>query len=222
MAEKILVCEQCDLVHRAVPVPAACDQVCTRCGALLDRGRSASRVDPLALVVASLILMVLANAQPIVELAIRGQSVSTTLFNAIVVLFGEERPIVATLVASTTLLAPCAELLAMCYVLLPLRAGVVPPRLSLVMRGIQTVRPWGMIEVFVLGTVVAAIKLAHVARVVPGGGIWAFAALVLLMAATASTFDAARVWRRAFAIDRLAVLRGQQSADRAALSVDAP
>jgi paraquat-inducible protein A len=215
LAETILVCPQCDMVHRAAPMPAECCQECARCGALLDRGRPAVRADPLALVIGSLVLLVLANLQPVVELAIRGRTASTTLFNAVLVLFGEERPIVASLVAVTTLLAPCLELLAMCYVLLPLRVGVVPPRLSLVMRGIQTVRPWGMIEVFVLGTLVAAIKLAHVARVVPGGGIWSFAALVLLMAGTAATFDASRVWRRAFAIDRLAVLRGYQAVARA-------
>jgi len=204
LAESIVVCEHCDLVVRKTEDPARGYLVCPRCGGLLDHGRAAPPADPLPLALASLVLLLLANLQPIVSLDLRGSVVSTTLWNAIVVLFGEDRPVVAGMVLATTIVAPAAELLAICYVLLPLRVGFLPPGLPQVVRAIQTVRPWGMIEVFVLGTLVALVKLAHVASVVPGAGLWSFGALILLMAGCAATFEPARAWRRAFAIDRLA------------------
>jgi len=179
--------------------------VCTRCGALLDRGRGEARFDPLALAVASLILFVLANLQPVVALDIRGQTESTTLWNAVRVLFGEGRPVVAAIVFATTLVAPALELAAICYVLLPMRLGIIPPALSPVMRVMQIVRPWGMIEVFVIGTLVALVKLAHVARVLPEAGLLSFGVLILLMAGCAATFEPMRVWRRAAAIERRAL-----------------
>jgi paraquat-inducible protein A len=61
-----------------------------------------------------------------------------------------------------------------------------------------------MIEVLVLGTLVSLGRLAQVARVEIGAGLWAFGALMLLMAAIPTGFDvrelAARVtWRPTWA-----------------------
>ena len=46
----------------------------------------------------------------------------------------------------------------------------------------------------ILGILVSLVKLAHMAHVVPGIALWAFAALVVVFAAIGSTFDPLRVW----------------------------
>ena len=60
----------------------------------------------------------------------------------------------------------------------------------------QTVRPWGMVEVFMLGVLVSLVKLAHLAGIVPGIALWAFAALMFVMAAIASVLDPRDLWAR--------------------------
>jgi paraquat-inducible protein A len=38
------------------------------------------------------------------------------------------------------------------------------------------------------------VKLAHIAAIIPGVGLWAFAALMFMLAAAAAAFDARQLW----------------------------
>jgi len=100
----------------------------------------------------------------------------------------------------TTIAMPALQLFAVAYLLLPLRFGRVPARFALVFRILQTVRPWGMVEVFMLGVLVSLVKLAHLAGVVAGIALWSFAALMLVMAGLGAVFDARGLWARAAAL----------------------
>jgi paraquat-inducible protein A len=61
-------------------------------------------------------------------------------------------------------------------------------------RLVQTVRPWGMVEVFMLGTLVALAKLSHIAAVLPGIALWSFGALMFVLAAAAASFEPRDFW----------------------------
>jgi paraquat-inducible protein A len=143
----------------------------------------------LPLVLAALVTFVIANGFPIVELQVQGQHNSASLFSSILALWGEGRQLVATLVFATTLLFPLVDLSAMLALLL-LSRRVRPAALW---RFVQALRPWGMIEVFMLGVLVALVKLSHLAHVLPGVALWAFAALTVLMAVILS-FDTRSLW----------------------------
>jgi paraquat-inducible protein A len=64
------------------------------------------------------------------------------------------------------------------------------------MRSLMAVRPWGMVEVFVLGTLVAVVKLAHLATVVPGVALWSFGALIVVLCVANAGFDVEQAWQR--------------------------
>ena len=98
------------------------------------------------------------------------------------------------LVLFTTLLNPLVEMGAVVYVLLPLRTGQHAPGFDIVLRAMQAVQPWVMVEVFMLGVLVAFVKLNGLASVIPGPGLWAFGAVMILAAAMASAFDHEHVW----------------------------
>ncbi len=53
-----------------------------------------------------------------------------------------------------------------------------------------------MPEVMLLGILVALIKIAALAAVIPGVGLYAMGVLVILLAAIRLTFDPRQVWRR--------------------------
>jgi paraquat-inducible protein A len=53
-----------------------------------------------------------------------------------------------------------------------------------------------MTEVLILGLLVALVKLAHIASVVPGIALWSFGALMLSLAAASAAFDAHELWSR--------------------------
>jgi len=60
----------------------------------------------------------------------------------------------------------------------------------------QIVKPWGMVEVFMLGVLVSLVKLTSSFKVIPGVALWSFGCLTLLLAAAASSFSSRDVWAR--------------------------
>src|SRR5690606_41031087 len=122
----------------------------------------------LPLTIASLVLFAIPNAFPVVELEVGGSASQTTLLGAVVALAGEGRALVGTIVLATTILFPLLQLTVLFYLLMPSRQPGPPAGFDWLVRAIQSVRPWGMIEVFLLGVLVAIIKLSSMAVIVPG------------------------------------------------------
>jgi len=139
---------------------------------------------------------------PIVGLEAQGDRTSTTLFGAVRTLYEDGMTSVAALIFVTAILMPALEVGAMLCVLVPLKLGKVSKLLPVMFRLLRTARPWSMIEVFMLGTLVSLAKLAHLARVVPGLALWSFAAVMVLIAAAAASFDARQLWIQVDAVSR--------------------
>ena len=200
MSARLIACHECDLLQREAPLPAGGVAHCGRCGAELYRSHPDSFERTLALTMGAILLFVIANAFPIVGLKLEGQVIQTTLFHAVQTLYDEDMKPVAALVFVTTMLMPALELFAMAFLLLPLKLGRVPQGFALVFRMLQAVRPWGMVEVLMLGVLVSLVKLTHLAAVVPGIALWSFGVLMILFAAIAAVFDPRELWTRMSAI----------------------
>jgi paraquat-inducible protein A len=207
LRDDLVACEECDALHRRSAVdgvghvdvdtdvaPSGRHYECRRCGATLGLARHARFDLPLALALGGLVTLAIAHLNPILAIDIQGQVRSTTLWEAAWTLYDEGAWFMCALVLSTTLLNPLIELAAVCYVLLPLRVDQHAPGFELVLRVMQAVRPWVMVEVFMLGVLVAFVKLNGLASVIPGPGLWAFGAVMVLAAAMASAFDHEHVW----------------------------
>jgi len=194
-ASPVLACHECDLLQYA-PAEAGQMVYCRRCGCPLRHGRGCRPSTSLALVLAGLLVFVLANVFPVIGLEAGGSRTTTTLLGTVWQLSQQNMLPVAVLVLLTGVLMPGLELLCLLYLLLPLSLGHAPYGFASVMRLVRILHPWGMVEVFLLGVLVSLVKLAHMADVHPGIGLWSFFALILLLAGNASRFDAGQLWER--------------------------
>jgi paraquat-inducible protein A len=95
---------------------------------------------------------------------------------------------------------PLIQILLFAYVLIPLRAGRKPQAFIGAMHALRQLRPWSMVEVFMLGAVVSVVKLTAVADVAPQVGLWGFAVLTLLLTLLGS-FDLHELWDQAAELD---------------------
>jgi paraquat-inducible protein A len=68
--------------------------------------------------------------------------------------------------------------------------------IGILLRHHPITRTWSMIEVMMLGVLVALIKIADYATVIPGLALYVLGALVFLLAAMQVNFDAREVWDR--------------------------
>ncbi len=205
----LIACHECDALLRKPHHSKQANARCPRCGAVLSRSSSTHIEHIAALAMAALITFLIAQGFPIVELELNGITSQTTLMGALVALWNEDMQIVAVLVFCSTILFPLVELVALLYVLLPIRAGVVPPGFNSVLRAVQFVRPWGMIEVLMLGILVTIVKMTSLARVVPEAALFAFGGLTLMLAVVV-IFDPRVLWDMA---DSLTARRNEAWAD---------
>jgi len=194
----LIACEGCDALYRKVQLRRGEIAHCPRCGTELERDAGRQRERILPLTVASLIMFVIANSFPIVEIELQGLSSRTTLFGAVLSLTAEGMSLVALLVLATTILFPLLQLLFLSYLLVSLAKRRRPPGFSWLVRAMQSLRPWGMVEVFLLGVLVAVVKLSNMATVIPGVALWAFGVLTVLLTAVVS-FNPRNFWQMAYA-----------------------
>ena len=192
----LIACHECDLLQREISLPPGTVVLCCRCGAKLYRSAHKSLDKPLAFLLTASVVLFIANVYPIVGLSIQGMDNATTLFGAAHALWIQGMMPIAVLVFLTTFLVPAVELAILGYLLLSLKCGRTPVGMTQLMKILQHVNPWGMVEVFILGVIVALVKLTHYGSVIPDMALWAFGFLTLLLAATASSFDIRDIWDR--------------------------
>ncbi len=193
---RLMACHECDLLNRVPDVPAGAVARCRRCGAVLRRHKPDSMERTLAWAVAGLILFAVANAFPFLSFKMQGMSQETLLVTGIRQLLAQEMPGLAALVAFTTLIAPGAQLAGLVYVLVPLRFRRQAPGSFRVYGWLNRLKPWGMPEVFMLGILVSMVKLAKMAQIVPGVAVYAFMALIFVVAAAMNSLEPQDVWDR--------------------------
>ncbi len=179
--QELLACEECDALYTRVDLKAGEAVCCSRCGARLEKEEGGGFFKMLPLTLACLILFVIANIFPIVEIELQGMTSQATLLKAVHMLYLDDRDLVAVLVLLTTFLLPLGQLLILFYLLLPLKGGSDRPYFAGLLRFMQMLRPWGMIEVFLLGILVALVKLSNMVTVIPDIALYAFGALTVLL-----------------------------------------
>jgi paraquat-inducible protein A len=192
----LMACPTCDLLQRKIVPPTGGLARCGRCGAVLYRDRPNSLDWALACSLGALVLLCVANAFPIITLEVQGNRQAASLFDTVHELWNQDQQAVALLVGLTTLVFPALELAIMTYLLLPLRLGRVARGTVPGLHFLQTIRPWSMMEVFMLGILVSLVKLEHIAHVEKGIALWAFGCLIPLLAAAAAAFDPEDLWAR--------------------------
>jgi paraquat-inducible protein A len=194
--DALIACHECDLLHRTSELPVGSTARCSRCGAVLYRQKRNSLDRTLTMVITGLILFVIANSYPFLSFKMEGIVQQTTLLTGVRLFYESGMHALALLVVLTTVVFPLAELLGLLYVLLPLKLDRVPWKMGSIFRFVRSIEPWGMMEVFMLGILASVVKLAQMASIIPGISMYAFAALIVVIAAAAASLDPRIVWDR--------------------------
>jgi paraquat-inducible protein A len=131
----------------------------------------------------------------LVAMTVNGSTQMTTLIGAAQAFYEQGYGALAVLVAFTAVIVPLIQILALLYVLVPLRLGRAVRGQNLMFRLLTALRPWGLTEVFMLGAVVALVKLSAQAEVSPRVSLLAYGLLMLSIAALTSATPSEQYWR---------------------------
>ncbi|MEO8344668.1 MAG: paraquat-inducible protein A [Betaproteobacteria bacterium] len=191
-----VACPDCDMLQTIVPLPPGGRARCSRCGRLLARHPPGPEDLPLAFAVAALILFVIANTSPLMDLSVLGRTASTTIVGGALEMWREGQVLTSALITFCVVLAPGGYILFMLTLLVTARRSPLPHWVGGMLRWVHYFEAWSMLEVMMLGILVALIKIAQLATVEAGIGMYAVGILILLFPAIYVTFDPRELWRR--------------------------
>jgi len=179
--DQLIICEHCDSVYQKVALAKHQKTLCTRCGGVLQRYNGLTVEQRLALTFTALMLWLFANFYPVMSISLKGMKNSATLWDSVLALSLGPITFIAMVAAIAMIIAPIFQLLLLIWVLGFALARQRSPGFRFCMRWLEALRPWSMLEVCLLGAMVAVIKLAGLLDVLPGIGLFALAALSLMM-----------------------------------------
>jgi paraquat-inducible protein A len=181
------VCHECDALQQVSEINPGNTVNCICCGSKLFRNPVNGIEKPLALIIAAALLFIVANVYPVMTINIAGIERATTLTGSAMIFIELGSPELA----ATVLL----------YVLLSIRFDLGLPYTRPLLVWASRLLPWAMMDVFLLGVLVALVKLVALASVLLGPGFYAFIALIFAYAAATASLEPHTLWE---SIDRQA------------------
>jgi paraquat-inducible protein A len=178
----LLICRDCDTVYRAITLQRGDVAVCRRCSAVLARHFAADIESGLALVIAAAILFAVANFFPVLSIQVAGVETRANIWFAVRSMEQGWISVAALGLALTTFFVPALQIALLLWVLSFAGLGLRPPAFGPILKLLHHLRPWSMTEVFLLGALVAIVKLANWVPIQAGAAIWAMAALTTVLA----------------------------------------
>lgn len=176
-----VVCEHCDSVYQRVALGNGQVARCERCLALLYRASGLDVERWLALTITAAIMFMIANLCPLVRISLQGLHNEATLWQSAAALAHGPVALIAVPAALSIIVVPFLQIALLGWILAFARSKRRPPGFAQAMRMLVLLRPWSMVEVCMLGILVAIIKLSSFLEVAPGPGIWAMAVLMVLI-----------------------------------------
>lgn len=191
----LVACPRCDALHIERELEPGETARCVRCNTVLASPRAGAFTRIIALSFTSLVLMVGAVFFPFLEISRMGFGNETSLFGvAMAFSHGALMPLTVALLGTIVGL-PVLRAVLLVYTLLPLSRGRVPfAHAVTAFRLSESLRPWSMAEIFVIGTAIALVKVGGLATISFGPAFWAFCGLIVVNAASNAFTSATTIW----------------------------
>jgi len=189
-------CHECDLIHEVPSRPNRAAAVCVRCGCVLFRAKNDSIDRTLAWTLAGLVLYVVAVSFPFLAMKNGPIGNETGLLTGIEFLYRQGIIPLAALVLLTCILIPLIQMLGLLYIFIPLKLNVRVKYAIPVFRLFKHIKPWSMMEIYMLGILVSIVKLGKMATIVPGVAVIAFGILIFVLNFALSAVDEHMVWEK--------------------------
>ena len=192
-AAELIGCADCGLVQILPPVASDAVAECCRCRRGFASSARGSIDTALALSITALLLLLPAAGLPLMQLSSFGLQRRDWLPTGVEALWNDGYPTLSIAVCLFSIAIPFVYLGLMVCVLAGIRLAVEAP-LGRLFRWTAALRPWVMIEVYLVGCCVAYTRLESVGTVRVGAGGWCLLAATLTAVLATLKLDEQSVW----------------------------
>ena len=190
------ICHECDEVCKVTDPNRAGSYRCPNCGHKLYSNRPGMIEKIYAYNIAALMLFAVTNYFPFLSFKVVGNVSHANFATSIYYLFREEQWMMGSAILITTIVVPVTRIFLYLSLFGPIYHGHLPRYSSAVLKLLERLLPWGMIDVFLVGVLVSIVKLVKMGTIIPGTSLWAFMVMVFVMAAAQAIFDPHEIWER--------------------------
>jgi paraquat-inducible protein A len=189
-------CPDCGLYQRLSSAGAGWLVRCARCGATLRRTVGRTLALSVACTLVGAAAFVFALVLPLMRLRVAGRLFTATLSTGPEMLARRGSRDLAITVALTLVALPALRLAAMLVVLAAAHTDRPPPWTAWLFGWLEPLRPWAMVEVYLVGVLVASSRLRALADVEVGSALFAVGGAALASIAANASLDRELVWHR--------------------------
>lgn len=193
-ASELVLCRYCDLLQQLPALQDGEAANCQRCGHELDARQRESAIRPILYAISALFMLVLTNLFPFVGMDAAGSHRDMDFLDTSAVLLSENYPWLAILVWLFIQAIPAFCMIAIVY--LKLGMYIRLPALVQTARLLYALKPWSMVDIFLIGLVVSFVKLLTHFEISLGMSFWAFCIFCLLHLRTFQVVDRHELWSR--------------------------
>jgi paraquat-inducible protein A len=184
-----VACRLCGMAHKSVRLSAGEKAQCTRCGAVIAKGKRIGGDAPLVYAVTGLILAAPAYLLPVIRAGKLGDQRVSLIFTGVGALWDNGMRALAVLVFLCGGLIPLALLGVLTVFQAPTRFGGGLAGSPVLGAAIRQMEHWAIPEVQVLAILVALTKLGSVIDVSIGPGFWCYCAMAVSLLLAQRSFD---------------------------------
>jgi len=170
-----LTCEHCGALFQRQPLAPGQWARCSRCDEILETSSLFNVQSWLAIIIGAIITFSLANSLQVATLSFQGNTQATTFLGAVTATWKSGFWEVAILTGLVGFGFPLLKLGLLLCLFVPMAFGRLPSYFEPVLRLVGLLRPWCMVPVFLVGALVAIVKLVDLAQLIVGVGFYATA-----------------------------------------------
>jgi paraquat-inducible protein A len=178
---QLVACPTCDTLYHDADIPQGRSARCLRCHRVLMTPRPNAMTRIVMLATAASVLMIAAISFPFLSLETMGLRQQASVIDTILAYSDGLMVPLSLALAALIVVLPLTRLMAILYAVGPMALGDKPARgAARAFRLAETLKPWAMAEVFIVGVAVALVKVGGLATLTYGPAFWAFSTLVLI------------------------------------------
>ena len=171
---------------------------CPRCGTHLHLRKPNSVQRTVALMIAAAVLYIPANMLPIMTVVELGDVTENTIIGGMMTFWRTGAYPIAIVIFTASILIPLLKIVALTWLCLAATGKLhpSPSMLGKIYWFTELLGRWSMVDIFVVGILVALVQLGNYMTITVGPGALAFAGVVVLTMFAAMSFDPRLLWDR--------------------------
>ena len=195
--ENITACEECDFVNSIPPLRRGERFRCQRCAHVLVNVHKHVSVRIMGSGLSALLMLAMSLSFPFLGFSSNGIERTVSLFDTLSVLLSQGYLVLSILLSLALFVFPVVYLLAILFLVWSFQHQYVLKFVQrYCVRWLLVIEPWLMVDVFLVGILVALVKMSSLADISLELSFWAFCGYVILLLKTMVLVDKRWLWNK--------------------------